>query len=687
MTAHESMTELESLAKKGDVEAMKNLGVGLFMQGDGKNGLNWVEKAASKGDVTGLEFIADCLNYVNNDPNAAIPIYEKAVKKGSVISLQRLGLLYYDEKNYKEALKWFEKGMKAGDPYCEYMLGKAYYEGNITKKNIEKGFNLISEAANSGDKFAQFFLYDFYKTKIPGIAEEWLRKSGRNGYDKALDILIGNTDGTDNVYEWYEIKAENGDETSAEKVAKHYLEPDKRDLKKALKYAELAKEEDGNEIKKFINLQKRADSEDVDAMVEISDYYKEGTIVNKDKIIAKQYLEKAAHAGNLKAMKTLVKNRLAVKDSNFNEEIVGDENYIKFLVTLSQQPNPEVKYLLESAQFYMDHGNTNEAFSWWEKAGEIGDGTGYYNIAKAYDEGKGIGKDSQKGFEYYLKGAEIGDPKSMYSVGYAYENGEGVDPDKEMAKEWYKKASDAGDERGSSALDKIINGTRQNILGSNLIRMEKDGEYSVLDDSGNVIVPPGKYAYIDDKIFKYEIEYDRMLLIPVKNESGLLGLIDTKGQLIIPLSYRSFYVEHVPYSSIKFILAYDTKYAKTYYKQDGTKLGEEGIYTDVDTKYINNGYLTVKKGENKGVVNYHSGKEIIPPIFYIFCGISKNGNYLVLDKKENDYIRILYIYSSDGQFISSYKLPSKHNMNRPETLRLENWLNNYGIGIFDLDNL
>lgn len=682
ISAQPSVAELEAQAKKGNVEAMKNLGVELFISGDEKKGMSWLEKAASKGEVSGLEFIADYLNDFSSDPYAAIPIYKKAIKKGSFISLQRLGLLYYGEKNYKEALKWFEKGMKAGDPFCEFMLGKAYYEGNITKKNVEKGFDLISYAANSDNEHAQLYLYYIYKERKPEIAEEWLKKAGRNGNKKALDILISKNNGTNNVYEWLEIKAEKGDKKAAIEMAKYYLLPNKKDLNKALNFADIADEE-GNEIKNIINLQKQADSGDTDAMIKIGNYYKKGHTVDRDPVIARQYLEKAANAGNLEAMKTLVKNRLDVNDPNFDGEIVNDENFIKFLVTLSQQPNPEVEYLLEAAQFYMDHGNTNEAFSWWEKASGIGDGTGYYNIAKAYDEGNGIGKDSQKGFEYYSKAAEKGHPEAMYKLGIYYETGINGEKNIEKAKEWYKRASENGVNNGLIAYNKLEYGIKEPIKGTKLTRLHKNEKYSVLDENGKVIVPEGKYAFIDTEIILYG-KKGEISLIEVRNEQGLKGAIASWGDLIIPVKYYSVGSIGGSKGYRQIGVGWDKNDNKTFFnKYSGVILGGPGKYTGLDDKFIDNGFVTVYNGKKLGVVNFKTGKEIIPPIYTEFQNVSPNGNYLLV-ANTIDGDTTAYIYSSAGVLVSKYFIGYTgfgRQWTQSEALRFKRWLNSYGFSL------
>ena len=84
--------------------------------------------------------------------------------------------------------------------------------------------------------------------------------------------------------------------------------------------------------------------------------------------------------------------------------------------------------------------------------------------------------------------------------------------------------------------------------GCGLATILKDDKWSVIDRNNNVVVPPGKYDYIDgfDKcgLARVKINGKVHIFDPKKNTYDKWGLIDTKGDEILPLEYSeiwSFY--------------------------------------------------------------------------------------------------------------------------------------------------
>ena len=76
-----------------------------------------------------------------------------------------------------------------------------------------------------------------------------------------------------------------------------------------------------------------------------------------------------------------------------------------------------------------------------EISGEKKDGASYVDLAQTYSR-EGNGK---KAFECYMKAAEMGYTDAYYNVANAYLNGEGVERDFDKAFEWFQKAVDTGD--------------------------------------------------------------------------------------------------------------------------------------------------------------------------------------------------------------------------------------------------
>jgi TPR repeat protein len=76
-----------------------------------------------------------------------------------------------------------------------------------------------------------------------------------------------------------------------------------------------------------------------------------------------------------------------------------------------------------------------------ELSTEKKDGASFVDLAQTYS-GEG---NEEKAFECYMKAAEMGYTKAYYNVANAYLNGEGVERDFDMAFKWFQKAVDSGD--------------------------------------------------------------------------------------------------------------------------------------------------------------------------------------------------------------------------------------------------
>ncbi len=76
-----------------------------------------------------------------------------------------------------------------------------------------------------------------------------------------------------------------------------------------------------------------------------------------------------------------------------------------------------------------------------ELSTEKKDGASYVDLAQTYS-GEG---NEEKAFECYMKAAEMGYTEAYYKVANAYLNGEGVERNFDMAFKWFQKAVDSGD--------------------------------------------------------------------------------------------------------------------------------------------------------------------------------------------------------------------------------------------------
>ena len=81
-----------------------------------------------------------------------------------------------------------------------------------------------------------------------------------------------------------------------------------------------------------------------------------------------------------------------------------------------------------------------EAVKWYKKAADMGDAKGICSLARMYDYGYGVSKDSEKAEELYLKSAGMGYALAQFYLGDYYDAG----MDYNKAIEWFTKAGEQG---------------------------------------------------------------------------------------------------------------------------------------------------------------------------------------------------------------------------------------------------
>ncbi len=77
-----------------------------------------------------------------------------AANSGSSVGHYLLGIAYYYSSNYDQALTEFTTASKMNYFAADYQIGKMYYSGVGTQKDIEKSYEYFLTAKNQGHLFA-----------------------------------------------------------------------------------------------------------------------------------------------------------------------------------------------------------------------------------------------------------------------------------------------------------------------------------------------------------------------------------------------------------------------------------------------------------------------------------------------------------------------------------------------------
>ena len=105
-----------------------------------------------------------------------------------------------------------------------------------------------------------------------------------------------------------------------------------------------------------------------------------------------------------------------------------------------------------------------EAVRWYHLAAEQGHATAQYNLAVAYDTGRGVPQDDAEAVRWYRLAAEQGNATAQYNLWLKYSNGESVPQDYVSAHMWLNVAAATGDEDARKARENVAaNMTREQI--------------------------------------------------------------------------------------------------------------------------------------------------------------------------------------------------------------------------------
>ncbi|OOF38331.1 hypothetical protein BKK47_09570 [Rodentibacter mrazii] len=87
---------------------------------------------------------------VDKDLNEAILLAKKAYKKGSILSLNQLGIYYGEKKDFIKSAQYYQKAIDEGDlDVAKANLGFLYFTGRGVEKNIDKAVELTKSALST----------------------------------------------------------------------------------------------------------------------------------------------------------------------------------------------------------------------------------------------------------------------------------------------------------------------------------------------------------------------------------------------------------------------------------------------------------------------------------------------------------------------------------------------------------
>lgn len=84
------------------------------------------------------------------DPQKAIELYRKAAEQGHEPAEANLGWVLFQQGKRLEALPMLQRAARRGDAHSRYLLGVAYFNGDVVQQDWARAYRLMSSAASSG---------------------------------------------------------------------------------------------------------------------------------------------------------------------------------------------------------------------------------------------------------------------------------------------------------------------------------------------------------------------------------------------------------------------------------------------------------------------------------------------------------------------------------------------------------
>ena len=133
--------------------------------------------------ITFFTLTIQCIVSLFSQSNTTFKDDLRKAKHGDIEAQYRVAKVYYEEeKNHKEAMKWYRKAAEHGNANAQYNLGLYYAEGQVVEQDFMKAVKWYRKAADQGNAAAQNNLgWCFYYGQ--GVEQDY--KEAVNWFNKA----------------------------------------------------------------------------------------------------------------------------------------------------------------------------------------------------------------------------------------------------------------------------------------------------------------------------------------------------------------------------------------------------------------------------------------------------------------------------------------------------------------------
>lgn len=394
------------------------------------------------------------------------------------------------------------------DPAMQRILGTCYFFGYGTEVDEEKGMDLLSAAAETGDAEAQEILGERYKYGGENIAQDydmavkWLTLAAESGNhaaegelgDMYMEGMVTGDPDVQTALKWLEKAVAGGDGSAAGGLGDVYYygrDGVAKDLQRALELYEKGRVAGNWNCANMVGwMCENGEGTSADLERALACYREsaENGVEQGEKNL-RSLCDRLGRWVNVmdRAVAGDVKAQYELADAYDSGENGLDQNYgaaFKWFERAAAQDDIHAIYRL-GLMLWDGCGCVRartRAVDLWERCAAAGDADALnelggfvykdpefldpvraidclqaavdkgnvdatMNLAYEYYSGETVERDLKKAFELYMKAAEKEQIDAVRNIGHMYENGEGTPVNLAEAERWYRRAADMGDER------------------------------------------------------------------------------------------------------------------------------------------------------------------------------------------------------------------------------------------------
>lgn len=177
---------MQNAAENGDLDAIRELVIAYYQQGDYQNAAYWARKGATVNDATCLYLLGE-IYFAGEDYQSAANFWTRNVNaNGDSLSATCLGNLYLNSEDYETASYYFDIALRRDNSNAEAALGSALC--NLNSENAD--FNRIEQLLRIASRSELYSTRDAANQLLQQINEAKTQQSRQQNNDCFITTAV-----------------------------------------------------------------------------------------------------------------------------------------------------------------------------------------------------------------------------------------------------------------------------------------------------------------------------------------------------------------------------------------------------------------------------------------------------------------------------------------------------------------